>query len=201
MRRALVLSMPILLLVPATAHAHLMTTGLGPFYDGVAHLFVSPDDLIAVIALALLGGLRGPQNGRTVLLLLPVTWLLANVVGRWIAAPPAHETAWAALSAAATFAIGALIAADIWLPGAVVSGSVIGLGLLHGALNGVEAVGQGSWDLVPVGIAVALFVVVSLIAGQATTIRRDTTARIVARVAGSWIAAVGLLMFGWSMRA
>ena len=29
---------------PQTAHAHLMNTGFGPFYDGVMHLALSPDD-------------------------------------------------------------------------------------------------------------------------------------------------------------
>ncbi len=50
------------------------------------------------------------------------------------------------------------------------------------------------------GVAVALFVVVSLLAGQVTTVRA-AWARIVVRVAGSWIAATGLLMLGWSLRA
>ena len=50
-----------------------------------------------------------------------------------------------------------------------------------------------------VGVAVALFVTVSLLAGQIATVR-TASARIVVRVAGSWIAASGLLMLGWSLR-
>jgi hypothetical protein len=49
-----------------SAHAHLMNTGFGPFYDGLTHLFVTPEDLLPVIALALLAGLRGPRFGRAV---------------------------------------------------------------------------------------------------------------------------------------
>ena len=45
------------------AHAHLMTTGLGPFYDGLTHLLVSPECLLPMIALALLAGLRAPASG------------------------------------------------------------------------------------------------------------------------------------------
>ena len=33
------------------ADAHLMTTGLGPFYDGFTHLFLTPEDLLPVLAL------------------------------------------------------------------------------------------------------------------------------------------------------
>ena len=38
-----------------------------------------------------------------------------------------------------------------------------------------------------------------IIAGQVATVRAHW-ARVVARVAGSWIAAIGLLMLGWSLR-
>ena len=48
-------------LLPAPAHAHLVTTGLGPLYDGISHLFLSFEDLLPVVALALLAGLNGPK--------------------------------------------------------------------------------------------------------------------------------------------
>ena len=38
---------------------HLMNTGLGPFYDGLAHFFTTPEDVLPVLALALWSGLRG----------------------------------------------------------------------------------------------------------------------------------------------
>jgi len=53
-----------MLVLPAPAHAHLVTTGLGPLYDGITHLFMSPDDLVPVLALALLAGLNGAAAGR-----------------------------------------------------------------------------------------------------------------------------------------
>jgi hypothetical protein len=42
-------------------------------------------------------------------------------------------------------------------------------------------------------------VIVSLLAGQVTSLRL-AWGRIVVRVAGSWIAATGLLMLGWAVR-
>ena len=56
---------------PASAHAHLVQSGLGPFYDGIAHFALSPDDWLFALAVALLGGLSGARGGRTVLFLLP----------------------------------------------------------------------------------------------------------------------------------
>ena len=70
-----------LLLWPAAAHAHLVSTGFGPFYDGVTHLVMSPDDLLAVLALALLSGLLGARHGRAALFTLPATWLIGGLVG------------------------------------------------------------------------------------------------------------------------
>ena len=48
-------------------------------------------------------------------------------------------------------------------------------------------------------VAASLFVVISLLAGQVTSVRA-TWARIAVRVAGSWIAASGLFMLGWVMQ-
>ena len=45
-----------------------------------------------------------------------------------------------------------------------------------------------------------LFVLVALAAGLVVALRTPWT-RIAVRVAGSWIAAIGLLLLGWSFRA
>ena len=45
----------------------MITTGLGPVYDGVAHFALTPEDSIPVAGLAVLAGLRGPAHGRLAL--------------------------------------------------------------------------------------------------------------------------------------
>lgn len=191
MKRTLWLLAALLGFAPS-AHAHLMNTGFGPFYDGLAHLFVTPEDLLPVIALALLAGLRGPGFGRAVLWLLPLAWLVGGFV-------PVPAT-WPVATALVTVAFGGLVAADRPLPGWTVVGGAILLGLLHGSVNGTEFDRQRSGGLAIAGVAVSLFVVVSLLAGQAAAVR-SAWARLVVRVAGSWIAASGLFMLGWSVRA
>ena len=52
------------------AEAHLNSTGMGPFYDGLVHFLMSPEDIIPVFALALLAGLRGANYGRRALFVL-----------------------------------------------------------------------------------------------------------------------------------
>ena len=185
----------VLVVTSPAAHAHMINTGLGPFYDGLAHLFVTPEDLLPVIAIALLGGLRGAHFGRTVLFVLPVAWLAGSFAGRFSPVPLTLP----ALTAALTVILGGLVAADRPLSVTLVAGCGLLLGLLHGVLNGIELARQHSIMSSSVGVSVALFVVVSLLAGQVTAVR-TAWARVAVRVAGSWIAASGLLMLGWTLR-
>ena len=68
-------------LLPRSASAHLVTTGLGPVYDGITHVLMSPDDLVPIIALALLAGLNGPAAGRSALFGLTGAWLVGGIFG------------------------------------------------------------------------------------------------------------------------
>ena len=70
-----------LLVLPATAHAHLVNTGLGPFYDGVSHFALTPEDLLPALALSLFAGLRGMRTGRLALFALPGAWFAGGLMG------------------------------------------------------------------------------------------------------------------------
>jgi hydrogenase/urease accessory protein HupE len=176
--------------------AHLMTTGLGPFYDGLAHLFVTPEDLLPVLALSLAAGLRGPAGGRTALFALPPAWLAGVILGRlffphWI---------WPVFSAVLTIAFGSLAAIDRKIPAVVVAVLAATLGLWNGSWNGIELARSGTAAFgTGLGIATSVFVVVALAGSMAAAVRA-AAARIAARVAGSWIAAAGMFMLGWSLR-
>jgi hydrogenase/urease accessory protein HupE len=172
-----------------------VNTGLGPFYDGVSHFALSPEDVLPAIALALLAGQRGARAGRHVLFALPLGWLLGGVAG--LAFPAIGESP--ALTAASFLVLGGLVAAEARLAPGGVASLAAALGLLHGYLNG-SAISQASGALGLAGIVTTLFVTVALGAALVVAIRTPW-ARIAVRVAGSWIVAVGLLMLGWSLRA
>jgi len=182
--------------VAPPVHAHLVNTGFGPFDDGLTHLFVTPEDLLPVIALALLAGLRGPRFGRAVLFALPVAWMVGSTIGLLLAPPITLSLAQTIL----TIALGLLLATESRLSLASADVLAILLGLLHGLLSGSE-LPKASWSspISVVGVEVALFVAVSLLAGQASVVHVPW-ARVAVRVAGSWIVAIGLLMLGWAMR-
>ncbi len=180
-------------LAPLAAGAHLITTGLGPIYDGIGHFALTPEDLMPALALAVLAGLRGPDHARRTIVLLPLAWLVAGAAGVVAGAPIPGAFAWLPI-----LLLGALVAADARLPLAATSGLALALGAFLGYANGSAMAQAGAGLRGVAGIALAVFVVVTL-AAAAVTAWRAGWARIAWRVAGSWIAASGLLLLGWSL--
>jgi hydrogenase/urease accessory protein HupE len=185
-----------ILLWPSISQAHLVTTGLGPFYDGISHLTMSPDDLLSALALALLAGLSGAQAGRNVLFLLPPVWLLGGLFGLRME----QEVSLPLISILSFLVTGALVALDRRPPLLLILILTCGFGFLHGYLNGTAmAARAGGGFLALFGISVSVFVLVALISAMVVSLRKQWT-RITVRVAGSWITAIGLLMLGWAYR-
>ena len=180
----------------APAHAHLMNSGFGPFYDGLEHLLMSPEDLLPVAALTLLAGLSGARHGRWLLATLPAAWMVGMIAG-WALAVPVIPS-W--VNAAATALAGTAVAANLRLPLAAAMGFGAAVGALHGLANGAELIASAGSLVAIAGTACCLAVIVSLLAGQVTFLRAQW-ARLGVRIAGSWIAAVGLFMLGWSVRS
>ena len=176
--------------------AHLVTSGLGPFYDGLLHFVRTPQDVLSVLALAFFAGLRGAPQGRAMLLVLPTAWFAGGVAGLAL-----HPTMAAGASIASLLLCGLLVAADARLPALVTLPLAALVGLLHGLENGnAMPPPNGAAVLALSGIATAIFVVCALGAALVVSVR-VAWMRIAVRVAGSWIAAIGLLLVGWSLRA
>jgi urease accessory protein len=174
--------------------AHLNSTGMGPFYDGLMHFLMSPEDIIPVLALALLAGLRGADFGRRALLVLPSAWLLGSLFGLAAAAKGN-----ALVSAIWFVLLGGLLAANAKLSLGLTTVLAALLGLYHGYLNGTGMTQSASAVVVLLGLVSAIFILVALAAAFVVQLRVQW-ARIAVRVAGSWIAASGFLMLGWAVR-
>lgn len=177
------------------AQAHLNATGMGPVYDGLAHFLTSPEDLVPALAVALLAGLRGAPYGRRAMFTLPAAWLLGSLIGLTAATASAGP-----LAAAFWFVLlGGLVVADAKL--SLRSMTALGalLGLVHGYLNGTGMGLSAAAIGAALGLAAAVFVLVVLVAALVVPLRAQW-ARVAVRVGGSWIAASGLLMLGWSVR-
>jgi urease accessory protein len=178
------------------AEGHLNSTGMGPFYDGSMHFLMSPEDIVPVLALALLAGLRGAAFGRRALLVLPPAWLFGGFLGL-----PTVATRGNAMLAAAWFLLlGALLAVDAKLSLRVTTALAAVLGVYHGYLNGTGMGQAGTGAVALLGLIFAIFALIALAAAFVLRLRAQW-ARIGVRVAGSWIAASGLLMLGWAVRS
>jgi hydrogenase/urease accessory protein HupE len=177
------------------AEAHLNATGMGPVYDGLAHFAMSPDDLVPVLALALLAGLNGADAARRALFVLPAAWLAGCLLGMNTPAVDAGS-AWAAIN---FLILGGLVVADAKLSPRVLTALAVVLGLAHGYPNGSGLGRSGQSFVAMLGLTSAAFVTIALASAFVVRLRAHW-ARIAVRVAGSWIAASGLLMLGWAMR-
>ena len=198
MRRtvALVVLAALAAMVVAPAQAHLVETGFGAFYDGIAHVVVTPADLLVVVALALLAGQRGTRAARYAVFALPVAWLIGGLIGaRWpsLATLPLLTTLSFALA-------GALVALNARVRDAGVAALAIAAGVLHGLANGATMTPLDASALALGGVICAIFFLTAILSAEVTALPAGWP-RIVARVAGSWIAATGLLMLGWLARS
>ena len=188
------LALASVLFAPA-ADAHLVETGFGGFYDGIAHLAMTPSDLLVVLALALFAGQRGTTAARWALFALPLAWLVGGLAGaKWPGAgvPPL----WTTLS---FLLAGALVALGARVRYVGVASLAVLAGTLHGFANGATMVPTGASALALGGAATAVFCLVAIVAAEVTALPSGWP-RIAVRVAGSWIAAAGLLMLGWLAR-
>lgn len=181
------------LLSPLDASAHLVTTGMGPVYDGIGHLLLTPEDLVPAMAVALYVGLRGKTPGRRALFLFPLAWLIGGFAGLIVNSTPIIP-----LPMLSFLLLGALIAADLRLPDNIISVLVIAVGIIHGFYNGIAMEGgPGVSGLL--GITATLFVLVAIASAFVISLQA-AWARVAIRVTGSWIASVGLLMLGWLVK-
>ena len=184
----------VLLLRTIPAHAHLVTTGLGPVYDGISHLALTPEDLLPTLAVALLAGLGGARYGRITLFTVPAAWLIGGLAGLAMKTPVNPY-----LTTVSFLVLGGLVAADLKLPPRVMIILISVFGLFHGYLNG-SVMAQAKLGLLGlVGITATVFVLIALVAGFVVSLKTTWT-RIAVRVAGSWIAAMGILLLGWAVK-
>jgi urease accessory protein len=182
-------------LIPVTAQAHLVQTGFGTFYDGMAHLVLTPADLLAVLGLGLLAGSCGAAAARGVLLALPSAWLIGGLIG--FSSPGVDVLPWATTLSFGL--VGLLVAINAKLPRLWSASFAAMAGLLHGYIDGATMNPEPLDWLSLAGATTMVFILVTWLAALVVSVRADW-ARIAVRVAGSWIVAVGILSLGWLVR-
>jgi urease accessory protein len=187
-----------LLLLPAThAHAHSAAKGIGDFYAGALHPLTSLEHVLPFLAFGILAGQQG-QKAEPVLAAFSIALLAGAMLSLGMPGTPWISVA----NLASSVVFGALVALAKPLPPMLFYAIAVGFGLTHGFANGegMEAGGK-PWLFIP-GVALAGLVVTAygLITTDWLLRKKVGWVQIALRVAGSWIAAIGILVLAVSGR-
>ncbi len=184
----------------ASAFAHSPIPGIGIFYSGALHPFVSPAHLIALLALGLAIGQRGQRHaGELSQLKPPMLALLAAALAALaltlagVFGDPDTDRVLLVFAAATGLAVAAAWAP----PQAVTMGLAVAVAmavLLASAPSGVDAAARRT-SLI--GTAAAAVLLVGYVAVM-TTVAQRAWLHIAVRVFGSWLAAAALLVLALS---
>jgi urease accessory protein len=170
-----------------------MGNRFGDFYGGLLHPLTALEHVLPFLALGLLAGQQGARAARWLLLTFP----LGLLVGTAFAAVAPAGYWLTPLNDASFVVLGLLLAAAWRLPLALLIALGLLFGLSHGYENGSAMTAATVPYLFAPGVALSGFIVTAL-AGAATlalTARADWP-RVAVRIAGSWIAAIGIMMIG-----
>lgn len=200
-------------LTPGGAHAHALGD-INDFYGGLLHPLITPEHLLAIVAMGLLAGQQGASRDQSVAWMMAFALALASgallvwriglavdvdVMMMWVNA----QSIIALFNFASLVVFGLLVAVARHLPSLLLYTLAIGFGLTHGAANGVEITpDMAIYQFIPGLVAgTALAGLYSMVLADFVRHRARRWPGIALRVAGSWIAAIGLLMFGLAWRA
>lgn len=186
-------------LAAGPVHAHSLGPGAGDFFNGLAHPFLDPVQLLALVALGLCCAQRGIARVQWLLLGFPLLLLGAGLTGAALD--------WSVAGNGPVCILGAVLglAAALARP--------LPLGLLYPLAGGLTVVLAGMSvnelaaqpALTPLiylaGVALGSFLLLSyaLYAADRMLAGRREWSQVVVRVVGSWIAAAALMLFslGW----
>ncbi|MBI3527545.1 MAG: HupE/UreJ family protein [Betaproteobacteria bacterium] len=182
-----------------SADAHSTVKGVGDLYAGLLHVLTALEHVLPFIALSLLAGQRGMKaQAEAVLLVFPVALMIGAAAVLWV--PPVPGLAF--FNVASAILLGGLVAAAWPLPRAAFYGLVVLFGISHGFANGEAISGSIKAYLFILGIGLAGLAILAygMLMVDFLLRRKAGWIPIAVRVAGSWIAAIGVLVLATTGR-
>jgi urease accessory protein len=158
----------------------------------VLHPLTALEHVLPILALGLLAGQQGERAARWLVLVFPLA-LLCGAALAGVAPPFASARL---LNVASFVVLGLLVAAGWRLPLSLLIVLGAAFGLSHGYENGRAMAPDTSVHLFMVGVAAAGGVVTALVSAASIDLAATPWTRVAVRIAGSWIAAIGIMMIG-----
>ncbi|MEI2783701.1 MAG: HupE/UreJ family protein [Candidatus Competibacter sp.] len=181
------------------ACAHVASAQAGAFYAGLLHPLTAPEHVLPMLALGLLAGQRGLNESQGVLL----AFVVALAAGAGLA-PSGTAPGWISLlNVGSLVVIGGLVAAAWRWPAALLYALALGFGATHGYANGAALPPGLSPPIFMLGLSAAALLATGygLVVSDALLRLKPNWPRVAVRVAGSWVAAVGILVLGMGGKA
>jgi urease accessory protein len=182
-----------LMSLAGAADAHSTVKGVGDLYAGLLHVVTGLEHVLPFVALSILAGQRGLKSqAEAVLLVFPVALMVGAAAALWM--PPVPGLAF--FNVASAILLGGLVASAWPLPAVVFYGLVVLFGISHGFANG-EAITESIKAylfILGVGLAGLAIVAYGTLMVDFLLKRKVGWMTIAVRVAGSWIAAIGVLV-------
>jgi urease accessory protein len=178
--------------------AHTAAAGIGDFYAGFLHPLTALEHVLPFLAIGLLAGQQG-QKAQAALPLFLLALLIAGFVGLWVAPNRAIDL----LNVLSAVVLGALVA-TAWVLPLWVFYVMAGLfGTTHGIANGTAVTPDIKPYLFIPGVAAAGLLVCAYAMMAVDKLLRKNVGwmKIAVRVAGSWIAAIGILVLAVTWKA
>jgi hydrogenase/urease accessory protein HupE len=184
-----------LLFVLGSAHgaaAHTFDSRFGDLYGGVLHPLTALEHALPILAVGLLAGQQGERAARWLVLVFPLALLCGAALA--VAVPPLSVARF--VNAASFVVLGLLLAAGWRLPLGLLIALGAAFGLTHGYENGRAMAPDTTVHLFVLGVAAAGGLVTALVSAAAIDLAPAPWSRVAVRVAGSWIAAIGIMTIG-----
>jgi len=190
------------LIVPAgSAHAHLIGTRFGDFYAGAFHPLTDLNDVVLWIALGLLAGSLGAPRSRWLVVLFPI----GLVAGFTLAIADGTNFSGDVANATLIALLGLVLAAGLRLPAPLLGLIAFALAAMRGIANAAAVEPATNLVLFGAGLACAGYATMTLTMAIVVAFRRAEAGAasawrgIALRALGGWIAAIGLMMVGFTL--
>lgn len=184
------------------AHAHVASAQAGAFYAGLLHPLTALEHVLPMLALGLLAGQHGLNQGQGVLLAFPSAMAL-GAISAWLYPASGWMPLLNLANLASAALLGSLVTAALRLPVVLLYALAALFGLTHGYVNGAAITPNLSPTVFILGLVTAALLVLGYSLGGTAYLLRLKPAwiPIAVRVAGSWMTAIGILALSMGGKA